>query len=763
MTPDPAPVHALIRTLRARLRRTQALCGGGRVAAVLCLALVASFLLDYFLDMPRAVRAVHLVAGLGALAVFIRFAFRPLGHQPTDAELASAIEHEVPEFQDRLASALDFEARLRDPQEPESREMMAATVRDAAAVASRIDGTLLVDGRPARRALVAGAASALLLIGIEISMPDAFGLWTRRGLLLEDITWPRRTTLVVEGFPAEGPKVVTRGEDLRIVARADGWLPPDVELHIEEFEEGDEGEPRKAGFRDVRRMFAVPEQPSRFAFDFRAVSSSFRFWVTGGDDDDAAPVYEVRALVPPRVASFVAEVVPPPHTGLPPATVKDPVFEALVGSVVTMKFTTNLPVASARVALAEGAPADLAAGPDGREFSWKFELVKTTELHVELRAADGHGNRPEDDNFRVDASVDRPPTVRMIWPTGRVTMTPDAIVPVRVLVEDDHGLASADLDVRHGTTGSWTTRLWPGAPAPAPAPGAEPSAASPPLRRFHVFRPIDLRTFAGDSGIQTKPDDVLTLGVRAADAGGASADGPEVAVELVSAEELSQRLTGEMSRLRDDLLQVRRAQRKSIAALRELEAEAGPAPDASVLRRGRDTQVEIGRVSGDVARFVTGIHRVLDAEVLNRLGSVPTVDRMLPIYARHLAAPPDDSGAAFPDAIYAEVLSEKRANRLYDPEIVGILLDVMDLSDRLMTKDGPDAWDALERWTADGPHAAADLTASVAAAVRVLAVLDAIDERLQTFEDLAAIIQVARAVRQAQDDLTRRPRTRETK
>lgn len=761
MNHDIQPARDLIHAVRARLRRAHTVRGAGLFVAVAGAVTVVSFGLDLLLDMPVAVRAVHLAAIVVGAFFVARWAFGPLRAHATDEQFAEAIEHEVPEFEDRLVSSLDFEKRVADPAEPESRPMMAAAVREASAIASRIDASLLVDGRPARRALLLAVAGVAAVIGTELALPEEFALWLRRGVLLQDVAWPRRTTILVEGFPSDGPRVVTRGDDLRVIAVAEGWRPADVDLHMEEFADGPDGTPGARTFRDVRKMFPVPDQPGRYQFDFRAVSASFRFWVTGGDDTDERPVYEVKALIPPRVASFEAQIEYPAYTGFPPATVKEPTFDALGGSVVTLRFVANMPLAAARLVPSAGAVQDLPLAADGKSFSTSFTLAETVEFHLELKAVAGHVNRSEDDVFRVQAVTDHPPTVRMLHPHGRVVATPGAVIPIKLFAEDDFGVAEATLALRQGTTAAYTGRLWtaPAAPA-APVPGAAgaPAASAAPQKRVHVYKALDLNVFKGDSGLQVKAGDVLSLVVNARDFGGFETEGPEVSVELISVEDLAQRLSGEMTKLRDDLTQTRRSQRKAVGAVRDLAAavSASGGADASAVRRGRDVQVDEGRVANEVVRFTTGIQRVFDAYVLDRVGSIPTVDRLLPLYDEFLAKAPDDSGEVFPAALYARILEEKRANRLYDPEILGILLDVQDLSQRLREKEAPAAYDAIERWAADGPHDPAALTEATRAAEQVLATLDAMDERLQKFEDMAAILQLARNIHSAETDLTRK-------
>lgn len=778
MTNDIETARGLIGQVRARLRRSRVMRGVGLLVASIAAAAVVSFAFDFLLDLPVAVRGVHLLVTLAALAVFGAWAFRPLRRNPSDAVLAEAIEHDVPEFQDRLVSSLDFEARLADPAEPESRAMMAATVRETSEIAARIDASLLVDARPARVAIGLAACAVGAVVAMELLFPAETSLWFRRGLLLEDVSWPRRTNVVIEGFPAEGPLVVTRGDDLRIVARADGWQPADVDLHIEELaDDGTDGVVAdatggKVTARDVRRMYAVPELPGKFAFDLRSVGASFRLWVTGGDDADERPTYLVRALLAPRVGAFEALVEPPAYTGIAARTEREPTFEALRGSKITLRFAANMPLASAQIRFTGGAQEAAVLGADRKSFSTSFDLTESREFHVDLRAGTGQVNRAEDDVFRVEAVADRAPTLRLLHPHGRIFATPEAVLPVKLLAEDDFGLATIDLDAQQAASAAWRESVWtrpaPAATPPQP-PSAQPSAGIPAApdaaadgRRVHVYRPLDLVAFKGDQGIHPRPGDVLTLSARARDVGGLESESRDVAVEIVSPEDLAQRMTNEMSRLRDDLSKARGVQRRALAAIREIQS-AGAAADAAAVRRARDVQVDQGRVVNDTARFTTGVFRVFDTLVLARLGSIPTVDRLLPLYHRHLAAPPDDTGEVFPAALYAKILEEKRANRLYDPELIGILLDVMDLADRVRERDGPAAYDTLDAWAADEARTASRLADAYARARDLLATLDAIDERLQRFDDMSQILQLARAIREEQEKLRTKPQPTETK
>jgi hypothetical protein len=261
--------------------------------------------------------------------------------------------------------------------------------------------------------------------------------------------------------------------------------------------------------------------------------------------------------------------------------------------------------------------------------------------------------------------------------------------------------------------------------------------------------------------VQVRAGDVLTLGVSATDTGGGASEPREATVEVVSPEELENKLQQQMSRLREDLSILRRTQRKTVGAVRELKtAVAASGPDPGAVRRSRDLQVDQGRVAADLGRFLGGIARVFDGYVLNRRGSEPTLDRVLPLYEEALALPPGDSGEAFPPSLYERILAEKRANRLYDPEILGALLDVLDLGDEVKSQRAPAAYDALERFGDETTAGVATLEEAERAAAEVLSGLDRIDERMQRFEDLGELIRITREIRDTQGGLATDPRTK---
>jgi hypothetical protein len=744
-------IRGAIGALRSRIRREWTIRGVAIVAATACAAALVSFGMDWVLDLPTPVRAVHLLIVLGVLAwVTERALLRPLRTPTTEHDLAQALEHGAPDLGDRLLSALDFERRMGDTSEAESRELMAGVVRDAGTAAARLDPGLLVDTRPSRRALGAFAAAGIALAVVATTMPESFGLWLRRGVLLGDVAWPRRTHVRLLDFPEQGPRVVTRGDDLRLVALAEGDHPPELVLHYQELADPDPSKgadaPPEVTYADTRRMSPVEGEDGKYAFDVHAVSASFRVWVTGGDDQDELPLYEVVALVPPRVASISGKVVHPSYADLPDRPVKEASIEALRGSRVELDLTTNMPVASARIVPADSAETTtLPVGADGRSLRLGFDLAQSIDFHLELTTARGLTNRPEDDVFHLRAADDRAPDLRVLYPPARLYRTRTGIVPVKFVAKDDLRVAKVTLDLVVGTTSLSSLVL-------SPRDGEPPS----PGNRVDGFEPLDLKQFAGDSGPTIKPGDVLNLVLKAVDSGGNETTSGNLTIEILSDEDFALRLSQKQGTLREDLSVLLRSHQRAGASLAELRRTLGTSrPDAAALGQGRDVQVDEGRVGNDITQFLGGIRQVFDSYVLDRVGTGPTIDKLLPIYKEELARPSEDE--VFPESLYRRIVDDRRADRLYDPEILGALLDIMDLGDRASITAAPAVYKALQSWGADESHPASLLADAEKAAADLTSLLAQIDQRMQTWGDLNFLIEIARDIRNTEEDLSKGP------
>jgi hypothetical protein len=200
---------------------------------------------------------------------------------------------------------------------------------------------------------------------------------------------------------------------------------------------------------------------------------------------------------------------------------------------------------------------------------------------------------------------------------------------------------------------------------------------------------------------------------------------------------------------------VRRNQQRTRSAIAELRAAATKSAAATATGHGRDVQVDAGRVTNDLVQFVNGIHQVFDSYVLDRVGAGTTIDKLMPLYDEALAKPSDDE--VFPASLYAKIVAEKRADRVYDPDVLGALLDIMDLGDHAVAEVSPAVYKDLVAWADDKSHDPAALERAEKSATELGALLAEIDQKMQRWGELNLLIEMARDIRNTQDQLSKDP------
>lgn len=738
-TNDLNSVTGRMQGLRAHIRRLFLAAGFARVVTAISILLLLSFLLDVLLRLPLAVRWVSAgVALLVVLAVVIRAIVYPLSVRIPDDDLALLAEARLPDLDDRLISALQFRRQLEDPANAESRAMMEAVIGDAASLSEAIEARRLTDARAVRRFGFVAAAAAAAFCLVMLLFPALAGVWAKRNLLLMDLPWPHRTTLVVLGFPASHEIVVTRGETVRVEVAAQGKVPSDVRIGYEPVENG-EGEV-------YRRMFEDEAAPGRFRFDFRQVPESFRFWVVGGDDTDGEPVYTVRALVPPAIREITAACVFPAYTGMAPQTFREGDLDLPRGTVVTLSLGMNMPLESATIVRDERAPEPLALSADGRTATTEIVADDTFDYSIHLTGPDGQENLPDSARFRIRSVPDRKPEVRVLYPGEREAFTTKASVPVKVLATDNYGLSRVSLFTSKEKDGTFTERVF------------GPDELSAPLggKEIVAYVMLDATELGGPEGTVELGDEI-TWYVEATDNNGNTDRSGRYRIEIVSDEDLQRRLGQQQSVLREDLIETQREQseawRKTSDLLEYVRREGALEPrDREAIRDDQVSQSKVGRETG---RFYTSISRVLLGYVLNRLTTPLATERVIGSLDDDLKADHEDLSQVFKKEFFRRLVADYRKGNIIDQEVLAVLLEIVDVSLDVTDRMSPEAHRLLAGLARGEPEESveSDLAKVEQTQAAILESFRVLDRKMQRWESYAEIIDLVREIRDRQEQI----------
>ncbi len=738
---DLARVTKRIDRFRARVKGLIFAFGLFRTIATAMSLLLLSFALDYLLQLPITVRYVSFFIALGGITwVAAVTMLRPLGIKLPDDDLALAAEARLPELQDRLISALQFQRQMEDPENAESKAMMRAVIEDAGSLEGALEIHRLVDTRKVRlQGLLAVVTTGILAVIILVS-PLTASIWAKRNLLLVDMPWPRATTLVVEGFPKSSEIIVTRGETLRINVRAEGSIPDDVEIFFEPTEGENRAESR-------RRMYQVEQEPRQFRFEFRQVPSSFRFWVNGGDDDDGEPVYTVKALIPPLITGIEARCEFPAYTAMPAETFAEGDLEIPLGTRVSLSIRTNMALRRALLTVEDREPVPLPVGADGRRIATSFIADRTFTYSLEMIGRGGQKNLPDSAVFRIRAVQDRKPKARILYPTARPWYTTSAVVPIKLLAGDNYGLSRISLFYRKGTEGEFAERRFTASELSTPL-GAKEIVA------YAAIPAVDL---ASDQENPIRVGDEISYYAEAEDNNGNIDKTDPFRIEIASAEAVESRLAQQQRNLRSDALKTRRneqepARRRTnevLDFLQRIAGEGGGKLEPRDRERIRDIQVRQGTVTRQMERFFVAVANVFNSFVYNRLTNPPATERILLLFDDYLKADHENLSRVFKRDLYRRLIADYRDGGIRDQQTLAVLLEIMEVTLKISEVTSPTAQRLLAGVARGEPErgTVADLSRVRDLQTDILADFDLLDRKMREWETYAEIIQIIRELR----------------
>jgi hypothetical protein len=521
---DPA-VSARLWSLRARLRAYVLLIGVTGVLAALFAAACVQFALDYFAHGLRwSMRAALLaVIVAGTIWLLRRCVVSPLRARMGPSDIAHLIERRHPQLATELISAVRFSSGQIGPAELNSPDLVASVIERAARGASPLDFDALFDRRRPRRAAITLIGIVLVSASAAVLAPDWAYLWLARSVLLREVPWPKRTRLVVDA--EDGVLIGARGDDLVVSAHAVGLQPREVDIVYE----------TASGHHGRQTMVTVgAEGALRYRYTFEKAQEDFVFYLKGGDDRTSE--FQAKLVDRPRVVRTSMQIVPPAYTQQETLRLGDGQRSAqfLPGSAVTIKFETNQPVRQAE--LIAGDQLVAVATPKNEGFAVSLTPRQTQTYHFRLVNDVGLENR-EHARISLQLIKDESPRVRLKVPNVGEMITPEAVLPIELEVEDTYGLADARLVYRISRE------------------GAEESSEVP-----AAFRPR-MTTFTATlhwpvASVGPLPGERLTLLARAADfddvSGPKTSQSPEVVLRVVTAEELLAELARREQEFRAD-------------------------------------------------------------------------------------------------------------------------------------------------------------------------------------------------------------------
>ncbi len=225
-----------------------------------------------------------------------------------------------------------------------------------------------------------------------------------------------------------GDTEVEKGSPVVILARFDDREPSDVSLLY-----------GPAGQTPERMTLTKSLDDPVFGGIIQDVSSDLLYRIEYADRSTRD--YTISIYERPELVRADAKIVYPAYTKLPEKTVEDTRQISVVeGSEVTLTFTLNKPVTTARLAPKSGiAPAFAIDSQYPNVLTASITATESQQFELQMADAQGRSNKLPP-RFVIDVQKNLPPVVTPVFPRNDVVVSPLEELALEAKVADDYGL-----------------------------------------------------------------------------------------------------------------------------------------------------------------------------------------------------------------------------------------------------------------------------------------------------------------------------------
>ena len=442
ITNIPPEIKAILDASVGRVRRILFLRGTCATLAVFVASVLAIMAVDAMVTIYAAwIRWALWAAGVAGTCAVGYFALvKPLSRRFTAAEIASLIERNHPELEERLSTVVEL-AEAGDI--GSSSRLMAEITKDAIKDAGKVSPRKEFTGRTIKPRLIAAAIALGILGALFAAFPKAtLRLATRALVPSAEVDNIYASSLKV----SPGDQVVLVGTPLTVNLAVDGGFPSRAFVRTRPEGKGE----------SVERMARVSEEdaagPVFYQFNYPRVEKSFTYRMSCGSALTRS--YRVEAVPEPTYSDRVVEIVHPAYTG------RDPERYTNTAAVVGLEGSkVRISVKPARAGIEGEArlPGDVVVAgveSDGR-LDFSFDLVKDLQGGWSSVVWDANGFTNTVDTATITVAKDTPPEVKLVSPEQLDVKLPrTGSLPLEVDVKDDFGVARAVLEMCIGA-GAW--------------------------------------------------------------------------------------------------------------------------------------------------------------------------------------------------------------------------------------------------------------------------------------------------------------------
>ncbi|UCD16689.1 MAG: hypothetical protein JSV44_09535 [Candidatus Zixiibacteriota bacterium] len=386
------------------------------------------------------------ISGLAILGTFIKLAFaRLFSNSPEIAALK--LEKKFPMLRGRLIAALQFTAFPEDQWIGYSRDLMAATLRQAHEQSASLNFNEILSAYPLWRSLRVTGLMIVLAVLLLLGFP---GLFSHSYLVYSHPTELIAPPLGYELTSYPGSRIAIKYRDVDLGGILIGDRFPDKATVYFRFV-GGSWQNSRIDLGEIPRNPAALGDSLIFYTTIKQARRSLDYYVQAGPV--TTPVERIDVVDRPRVTGIRLSLFYPDYTGLAPTVIdeNDGTVSALYGTRTTMKIETNVSVQTAEMVFADSSRSPFTVS--GRTAEQSFRVERDQGYSIHLIDMQGEIN-PDPIEYYITAVPDEYPVIDVVRPGIDINLNENMEVPLLLRISDDYGFSSLVLKYRHVSGGA---------------------------------------------------------------------------------------------------------------------------------------------------------------------------------------------------------------------------------------------------------------------------------------------------------------------
>ncbi|MEI8233265.1 MAG: hypothetical protein WCH57_01115 [Verrucomicrobiota bacterium] len=381
---------------------------------------------DVLLHLGTAGRIIMWLLTVGACVAGLWRVYKALATSLTIEAVAARIEKVFPQLDNRLINVVQFS--LSETADP----MRLTYVRQGVPNWREVRVRDLKERKPHQRAYIA--------LAVAVALVSAPFLWMSEG-------WTNALARIVNPFSSRPPSVlaqivgVTPGNaeivsgnpfTLRTTVTGKAKLPVSLDYW-----------PADDHAASVKIGELTGKGTEEFAFQFPRVTANLAYRIRAGDT--ASEKFHVTTLPPLSIGKLEVTVQPRKESGRPKSTFNGLTDQIVVprGATLSVAVACNRPLLRGFLTDINSPVAQLAPVDGGKNLAGSIPISDPGTVTLTVCAA---GDEKLITTLKVALEPDRPPTIKIIAPTGNVTLAPGAMPAIQWEASDDFGLTKVTVE-----------------------------------------------------------------------------------------------------------------------------------------------------------------------------------------------------------------------------------------------------------------------------------------------------------------------------